>query len=196
MANMEKNLSALQEHLEPTENVLATVYGLYETKLMGQDSVRSGIFAATNLKVIFFAKKLGGYDLESFPYRSISSVDSSKGMTGFKITIYTSGNQQAMRQISKGQVPEFVSIVRDRMGKDPSPIGVADELSKLASLKDGGLISEEEWERATSLYLGKPASAREEALAQLRSLHSLHRDGVLSQSEFNSKKWDILARNQ
>ncbi len=184
---IKKNLSALQEHLEPTEDVLAWVYGGI--------SLQKCIFAATNLKVIFFAKKLGGYDRESWSYRSISSIDSSKNLLGFKIWFYSDGNRVEMTAY-EGQVPEFVSTVRDRMAKDSPPIGVADELSKLASLKEAGLISGEEWERATSLYLGKPASAREEALAQLRSLHSLHRDGVLSQSEFNSKKWDILARNQ
>ena len=195
MAGLEKNLELLREHLDADEEVQAAVLGVYETKIMGNDSTRSGILAATSHRVVFFAKKMGGYDFESFPYNAISSLDASKGMMGHSLALYTSGNAAKMKWINKGDVPGFVSIVRERMGKDASHAGVADELSKLAALRDGGLLSLSEWERATALYLGKPPTARDAAIAQLRSLHALHRDGVLSESEFNMKKWDVLARD-
>ena len=35
---------------------------------MGTDSVRKGSFIATDRRILFYAKKMGGYDLESFPY--------------------------------------------------------------------------------------------------------------------------------
>jgi hypothetical protein len=195
LANMEKNLEALREHLDSTERVIAAVYGIYEAKIMGQDSVRSGVFAATSERVVLYAKKVGGYDFQSFPYEGISSIDASKGVLGHRIAIHTAGNRLEVRNISKGEVQAFVRMVQDRMGRSVVPVGVADELAKLASLKESGMLSEAEWERATNLYLGKPSTAREEAIAQLRSLHSLHKQGVLSESEFNSKKWDVLARN-
>ena len=48
--------------------------------------------------------------------------------------------------------------------------------------------------KAKQLLLGKPPDQQQEAARLLRSLYELHRQGVLSQSEFNLKKWDILSR--
>lgn len=194
MAGLDKNLTHLSPHLAPGEAILASVLGTYETVMMGGEVTRSGLFAATDRRVVFFAKKLGGYDLESFPYKNITSIETSRNVMGHVISIFASGNAARMKWIQKGDVAGFVSAVRERMGASTPAASVADELGKLASLRDGGLISDTEWERATALYLGKPPSARDEAIVQLRSLHSLFRDGVLSESEFNMKKWDVLAR--
>ncbi|GJM36990.1 MAG: hypothetical protein DHS20C19_03570 [Acidimicrobiales bacterium] len=194
MAGLEKNLHHLSEHLVDGEAVTAAVLGNYETTVMGQDSSRNGIFAATDRRIVLFAKKLGGYDLESFPYKSITSIETSKGMTGHVIALSASGKSVKMKYINKGDVAGFVNSVRQRVGVEQPAAGVADELGKPASLRDSGMISDDEWERATALYLGKPLSARDESVAQLRKLHSLHREGVLSESEFNSKKWEVLAR--
>lgn len=93
MAGLEKNLKHLWEHLDPGEVVEASVLGAYETKIMGKDSARNGVFAATNRRVVFFAKKLTGYDLESFPYENISSFEMGKGMMGHTICLSRVGQQ-------------------------------------------------------------------------------------------------------
>jgi len=36
---------------------------------------------------------------------------------------------------------------------------------------------------------------RESSVGLLRQLHSLHKSGVLSESEFNMKKWDVLSKD-
>ena len=71
---------------------------------------------------------------------------------------------------------------------------VADELAKLDELRRQGVIDAGDWERAKDLYLGKSEDARQRAARELRQIFELHRSGVLSASEFNMKKWDILAR--
>ena len=71
---------------------------------------------------------------------------------------------------------------------------VADELVKLDELRRQGVIDAGDWERAKDLYLGKSEDARQRAARELRQIYELHRSGVLSASEFNMKKWDILAR--
>lgn len=71
---------------------------------------------------------------------------------------------------------------------------VADELEKLSDLRSRGAITSDDWERSKNLFLGKPAGAQELAIVQLRQLFELHTSGVLSESEFNMKKWDILAK--
>lgn len=77
MGKLDKLTGGAQAHLEAGEEILAAVVGSYETKRMGQDSVRAGALIATDRRVVFFAKKLGGFDLESFPYGSISSIEHS-----------------------------------------------------------------------------------------------------------------------
>lgn len=57
MAKIDKLLSAAKEHLEPTEQVLAVILGAYETKMMKSETVRNGIFIATEKRVVFYAKK-------------------------------------------------------------------------------------------------------------------------------------------
>ena len=64
-----------QEHLDEGEAVLATVMGTYETKKMGQDWTRKGILASTDHRLVFYAKKMGGYDLEVFPYEHLLNRD-------------------------------------------------------------------------------------------------------------------------
>ena len=73
---------------------------------------------------------------------------------------------------------------------------LAEELKKLSDPKHEWVLTEEDWERAKNLYFGKPNNKKDETVRMLRSLHDLHRSGVLSEGEFNMKKWDILSRDQ
>ena len=72
---------------------------------------------------------------------------------------------------------------------------MADELGKLALLAREGVISDEEFEKAKELYLGKTPDRQEAAITNLRQLHSLLKSGVLTDGEFRLKKWDILSRS-
>lgn len=72
--------------------------------------------------------------------------------------------------------------------------GLATELEKLASLVHTGAITREEWQRAKAMYLGHPKDVQESTLSRIQQLHQLCRTGALSESEFNSVKWDILAK--
>jgi Bacterial PH domain len=48
---------------------------------------------ATDDRVVFFAKKMGGYDLEVFPYKNITSIETGKGMGGHHVKFFASGNE-------------------------------------------------------------------------------------------------------
>ena len=111
MAGLERNLQHLQEHLDPEEVAEASVLGAYETKVMGRDTVRNGVLAATDRRIVFFAKKLAGYDFESIPYENISSFEMGKGMMGHSISFYAAGNSARMKWINKGDVGRLVEIV-------------------------------------------------------------------------------------
>jgi hypothetical protein len=103
---------------------------------------------------------------------------------------------QAERPDAADFVDEFRTTVARQQASSASDSDPASELERLASLASDGLLTQDEWTRAKDLYLGKPPDVREEALRLLRTLHELHRDGVLSEAEFNMKKWDVLSRTK
>lgn len=165
-----------KEHLEPGEKIITGVKGAYETKRFGQDSVRNGVFLATDKRIIFFAKKLTGYDMEVFPYSTISSIEMGKGIMGHKITFFASGNKAAMKWIKEGNIQEFINEVKGRIGVKedgggapiptvveggggaPIPTsedGIPTQIKKLAELKDQGILSEEEFEAKKKELLEK-----------------------------------------
>lgn len=150
MAKIDKLLSKAQEHLEPDEEVLKSVLGAYEAEILGQDSVRNGILIATDRRLVFYAKKLTGYELESFSYSNISSLEQGKTMMGHTITFFATGNRVNVKWIKeKDEFMAFMDIVKGQMGKksDGAPAAESnlDKLKKLGELKDAGVISEEEF---------------------------------------------------
>ena len=159
MAKADKLLEQAKAHLHEGEQVLALVAGTYETRLMGEDSVRSGILIATDRRLVFYAKKVGGYEFESFTYENISSFEQCKDMMmGHKLAFHASGNNVKVKWIK--DVPSLASVVeiaRDRMGKRQVPAqplaptqskddqDPATRLKKLEELRGAGLISDEEF---------------------------------------------------
>jgi hypothetical protein len=71
---------------------------------------------------------------------------------------------------------------------------LSEALTRLSGLKSEGIITEEEFERAKSGFIGSSVEVAENSIGILRQLHSLLQSGVLSESEFNMKKWDILSK--
>ena len=154
--------------MEPGECVRAAVMGAYETKVMGNDTVRNGILLATDRRVLFFAKKLTGFDLESFPYRNISSFDQAKSLMGHSVTFYASGNKVHVKWINT--VPElaaFTSSVKAAMNGDAeksgtgpavqakSDVDVIGQLRQLGELRDLGIVTPEEFELKKAEFLAR-----------------------------------------
>jgi len=162
MANLGKLTKKAKEYLEPGEEIITGIRGEYETKILGGDSLRSGILLATNKRIIFYAKKLTGYDLEVFPYSTISSIEMGKGIMGYKITFFASGNKATLKWIKEGDFQKFVSEVKNKIGKKeeikvPSEVvvDIPAQIKKLSELKDQGILSEEEFETKKKELLAK-----------------------------------------
>ena len=147
MAKLEKLVEQVQTHLDEGEKVLVAVRGSYEIERMGQDSTRKGIFAATDHRLVLYAKKMTGYDFEVFPYENISSIEMGKSMMGHHVKFFASGNEAKMKWIDKhDDVGELVKTVRSRMrGGSPSatpaaaeaPKDLAAEIRKLRAARRG-----------------------------------------------------------
>lgn len=153
MAKIDSLKQQLRTHLDPGEEVVATVIGVYETKILGQDAVRNGIFSATSKRLMFYAKKLFGHDLEVFPYGAISSFEASKDMMGHKVSFFASGNRITMKWINRGDVDLFLTHMRsaiDRSGvtgsRSPQGDASIDLLRKLGELRDAGVLTPKEFE--------------------------------------------------
>lgn len=163
MAGYNSNLKAVQAHLDQGETIIASCFGAYETKRMGQDSVRNGIFIATEKRVVFFAKKLMGYDMESFPLSKVSAIEMSKGIMGKSINMKMSGNDAKIKWVNQGNPEELVSYVREHMGENSAPQpatqaaadDIPTQIQKLASLKDAGILTEEEFATKKAELLAK-----------------------------------------
>ncbi|TCN00871.1 putative oligomerization/nucleic acid binding protein [Paenibacillus sp. BK033] len=161
MANIKKLVALASQHLQPGEQVHASVMGAYETKIMGQDTLRNGVFLATDRRVFFYGKRMFGYNSESFPYSSISSFDAGKGMLGKSLSFFASGNKVTMKWIKTGDFQGFMDKVQSSVGKKSaapevaaSKDDVADQIKKLADLRDSGILTEEEFSIKKKQLLG------------------------------------------
>lgn len=161
MAKIDKLLEQAKPHLNPGEEVLASVFGAYETKILGKDSVRNGVLIATGNRIVFFAKKLGGYDIESFEYRHVSSFEQSKNMMGHTVQFFASGNKVSVKWIAdKEAMAAFVALVREKLSTPAAPAAPAapvddvyDQLRKLGELRDAGILTPEEFDAKKAALL-------------------------------------------
>lgn len=121
VANTDKLVRRAQPHLESGDPVVAAVRGTYETKIVGNETVRSGVLLATDRRILFYAKKLGGYALESFPYKSVSSIEQSKSLMGHAVSFIASGNRVNLKWIPEGRdLAAFLEVVKSQLSGGPS----------------------------------------------------------------------------
>lgn len=151
-----KLIDQAKQYLDDDESPEVAVLGTYETEWMGQKTVKNnGLFLATNKKVFFYAKRLTGYESETFPYSKISSFESGKKLLGHYITFFTSGNKVSMKYIQDGNIGYFINFVKSKIedqSKTETAIqsskssSVADEIKKLAELMESGILTAEEFD--------------------------------------------------
>ena len=157
---MNYQLGAAKEHFEPDETVISTIYGVHDTWAIAA----AGIFVATNQRLIFYSKKLTGFELEVFPYKNISSIEMGKNLMGHHIRFFAAGNKVSMKWIKTGGVQEFVEAIKSRMAGSsspgPTPTQTPDDplaqLEKLSKLRAAGVVTKEEF-----------ASKKDEILSRL-----------------------------
>lgn len=167
MSKLDRLVAQAQEHLEPGEVIRGAVLGTYETKILGSETVRAGILLATDRRVVFYAKKFTGYELESFPYGSISSFEQGKNMMGHHVTFFASGNRVHVKWIpTDGNLAAFTAHVKAAMSARHQPAHAP----------------------------ASPAAPQADVMGQLRQLGELRDAGILTDAEFAAKKAELLSR--
>ncbi|MDX1545599.1 MAG: PH domain-containing protein [Rhodothermales bacterium] len=151
--------AALKEHLDPGEEPKVWVAGVSDIESMGRETESSAVLLATDRRVFFYCMRgLGGYDMETFPFGNISSLETSKRMGLDAVRLFATGNQAELRKILDDSFEEFVRYVRSQIGKKEqvlAPADAVDQLAKLGELREKGVLTEEEF-----------AAKKQELLAQ------------------------------
>jgi hypothetical protein len=111
-----------------------------------------------------FTKKLGGHDMTDFSYGLLTSIEYKKGFSYGEITLLAAGDRTRFHMIPKDLVENLAKIIRERMAASTqtsqpstqaaSGSSVADELLKLASLRDSGILTQEEFDAQKAKLIG------------------------------------------
>ena len=111
MASYAKTLEKAKEHLRGGEVIAFSVFGAYEKNGI----TKNGVLIATADKILFFGLKIFGFDLETIPFKRITSIEQTRQMMGDVITINTAGGPVTMKWINAGDVTGFVDFVSDQI---------------------------------------------------------------------------------
>jgi Bacterial PH domain/Short C-terminal domain len=164
----------------------------------GEDSLISGELIVTNHRIVFYSKGLFSEHTVGIDLKDIQAVDHKSGLGYRTISVRSPSSALEFNVSGKKQFTQLLDAIESQrklaQSSDFKVAGVADELRKLSELTQEGILTHQDFQKAKELYLGKSPSKQDEAAKLLRNLYELFRAGALSESEFNMKKWDILAR--
>jgi hypothetical protein len=146
----------LQPVLMDGEQLIDVTTGAADVMRLGQPTERRGTLFITDRRVGLFTKKLGGHDMLDFSYGLLTSIEYKKGFSYGEITLLAAGDQTRFHMIPKDLVENLAKIIRERMVASTQPSqaapqtgsgpSVADELLKLASLRDSGILTQDEFD--------------------------------------------------
>jgi hypothetical protein len=116
----------------------------------------AGLLFVTNKRVIFYFKSgFGRWNQVFFPYKQLNSISHHKGMIGDGIKIYSMSDSIEIGSIPEGDgiiAIEQVKTLMEQMkaqevngvAAEPS-VDVIEQIEKLGTLREKGLITEEEF---------------------------------------------------
>jgi hypothetical protein len=151
----------------PDEQLLCAIKGKSTRRLNSGQVGKpiSGLILVTNKRLLLYRSLfLGRYEHMAFPYDEITTVASRKGYLGDAIDVATASELITIGSISKGDAEPTANIIRDmltsfkaRASSAPvSPqVDIVDQIEKLASLMDKGLVTKEEFEEKKKKLLDK-----------------------------------------
>ena len=157
--SVKKALSVLANDLGLSEKVLRMAVGLLHTAALQQ----SGILALTNRRILFIHAGLVQSQQVSVPLDAVTGVAISKGPV--YSTVKTTGPQSnvIVGRITKADAESFASELRSLLSNrsqgltetlSPAGLDVAEQLERLAALRDQGVLTDVEFEAQKTKLLG------------------------------------------
>lgn len=155
----------IESKLLPHEKVITYGAG-YIGEMMGsgKDRQHNGCLIVTNQRVVFYAK---GWLSEVFEEIALSKISSvfTKSLLGFTtVTVHTSGNNLEFKSLIKNEADDLVRHINELKG-EKSPAS-----------------------------LGVKIESPDNPIALLQKVAELHKNGILSDDEFKSKKEELLKK--
>lgn len=152
-----RELKKLAGHLHKGETVRFIAQGTYEND--------QGILVLTDLRLLFLFHGVMSQRKEDFPLRLITSVQTKSGMVTGEMKVFVSGNSSSISGIVKSDLEPLADAVRQGMATQHAapptapPAATADDpyeaLQKLASLRDAGVLTEDEFSAKKQDLLGR-----------------------------------------
>ncbi|GEM33820.1 hypothetical protein NN3_48270 [Nocardia neocaledoniensis NBRC 108232] len=147
--------SALTQYVHTGERVVELAQGIYNG--------RQGMLVLTTQRLFFFDKSILGAKVEEFEFSAIGSLGHSKKMGGETINISISGRSAEIKQIPHGRAETFIQAFRTVRSAHSAPAvaqatvapDLADQIKKLAELRDLGLLTDAEFESKKAELLAR-----------------------------------------
>jgi hypothetical protein len=121
----------------------------------------------------------------------------AKNLTERTPSVIVGGVPPGQADAARALLEQAGAVVELRPAGAGSTLGhiqVGDESPSLTPLVDEGVLSESELQDAKTALWGEPPVEFRKMTRMLTELFHLYKEGVLTESEFNSKKWEVLSR--
>lgn len=162
-----KSLAEIDAMLQPAEMPLAFVFG-QSKNASGKDTI--GALVLTSERIIYRGRLMGQHGTSSYRLDQVDSVSSTSGMLLGSVDVSVAGAAFRLDKANKVDAAAFAQRARECVDTyqqrpatmpppvpvpAPSPSLIADELRKLAELRDAGVLTDEEFEYAKARLLGR-----------------------------------------
>ena len=169
---LRKRLGKAEQVLTEGEEIIDGATGMVPVRRMGTETSRNGVVIATDRRVILFATKMGGYDVQDFAYGLLTSVDHKKGVMYGDLRLNAAGDSAHVKQIPKDDIERLAQSIRGRIAVSHQPT------TPQAA--------------AISAPASQPEAAQPDPHDELRKLAALRDDGIITEADFEAKKRELL----
>jgi len=149
-SKQQKEIDKAKRVLAENETILDVTTGMGAVRRMGKETKRNGALLVTDRRVIFFTKKIGGYEMSDHVYSMLTSVDYKKGLVSGNINISASGDRYHISMIPKNDVERIAQCIRSQMGSlkihsESKSTNITQQLKDLAELHKQGILTDKEF---------------------------------------------------
>ncbi len=145
----------------------------------------------------------GGFDvvLVNSGDKHIKVIKELRAMTGFGLKEAKDLSERTPALLAQKVPRSQADAIRSRLEQHGAVVevraagapGGSVGAAPLDDLGASGALDPRELDTARQIISVRPASEAQELVDLLSGLYELHRSGVLTESEFNAKKWEILS---
>ena len=108
--------AGVERHLTPGEEVVDVTMGSLHELRKGKDRARATSVVVTDRRVLFYRKRLSGYDLRARDLAQIAAVDQGHGVVAGELRLTTrSGEIVRVTSMPKDDVERIADAVRRRL---------------------------------------------------------------------------------